>query len=105
MASERGGQIGLRIEGHPLFVDGIADLERSQPCAWANVDLFEKLGSVDREKHRTELKTALRLLSHYYMVSRIFGCDAMRNALQMTGNWLISMSRGSFPATAGYVVS
>ncbi len=28
--------------------------------AWANVDLFNKLESVDREKHRTELQTALR---------------------------------------------
>lgn len=40
--------------------------------AWANVDLFNKLGSVDPEKHGTELQTALRLISHYYVVSRIF---------------------------------
>ncbi len=40
--------------------------------AWANVDLFNKLESVDPEKHGTELQTALRLISHYYVVSRIF---------------------------------
>jgi uncharacterized damage-inducible protein DinB len=40
--------------------------------AWANVDLFKKLESVDPEKHATELQTALRLISHYYVVSRIF---------------------------------
>jgi uncharacterized damage-inducible protein DinB len=40
--------------------------------AWANIDLFNKLESVDREKHQTELQTALRLISHYYVVSRIF---------------------------------
>lgn len=40
--------------------------------AWANVDLFKKLESVDPEKRGTELKTALRLISHYYVVSRIF---------------------------------
>lgn len=40
--------------------------------AWANVDLLDKLETVDREKHGTELQTALRLISHYYAVSRIF---------------------------------
>ena len=40
--------------------------------AWANVDLFNKLESVDAEKHDNELQTALRLISHYYVVSRIF---------------------------------
>lgn len=40
--------------------------------AWANVDLFNKLESVDAEKHGKELQTALRLISHYYVVSRIF---------------------------------
>lgn len=39
---------------------------------WANVDLFNKLESVDAEKHGKELQTALRLISHYYVVSRIF---------------------------------
>lgn len=40
--------------------------------AWANVDLFDKLKSVDPEKQSGELQTALRLISHYYVVSRIF---------------------------------
>lgn len=40
--------------------------------AWANVDLFDKLKSVDAEKQSSELRTALRLISHYYVVSRIF---------------------------------
>ena len=40
--------------------------------AWANVDLFNKLESIDPEKHGAELQTALRLISHYYVVSRIF---------------------------------
>ncbi|ACM30932.1 DinB family protein [Rhizobium rhizogenes] len=40
--------------------------------AWANVDLFNKLESLDPEKHGAELRTALRLISHYYVVSRIF---------------------------------
>ncbi|WP_137132266.1 DinB family protein [Rhizobium sp. FY34] len=40
--------------------------------AWANVDLFNKLESIDLERHRTELQTTLRLISHYYVVSRIF---------------------------------
>lgn len=40
--------------------------------AWANVDLFKKLESVDAEKHGKDLQTALRLISHYYVVSRIF---------------------------------
>lgn len=40
--------------------------------AWANADLFKKLESIDDEKHGTELQTALRLISHHYVVSRIF---------------------------------
>ncbi|MUZ75869.1 damage-inducible protein DinB [Agrobacterium vitis] len=40
--------------------------------AWANVDLFNKLESIDPEKNRAELRTALGLISHYYVVSRIF---------------------------------
>ncbi|KUM43363.1 DinB family protein [Pseudomonas sp. EpS/L25] len=40
--------------------------------AWANIDLFNKLESIDLTKHGTELQTALRLISHYYVVSRIF---------------------------------
>ena len=40
--------------------------------AWANIDLFNKLESVVPEKYGTELEIALRLISHYYVVSRIF---------------------------------
>jgi uncharacterized damage-inducible protein DinB len=40
--------------------------------AWANADLFNKLESIDREKHQSELQRALKLISHYYVVSRIF---------------------------------
>ncbi len=40
--------------------------------AWANVDLFDTLEKLDRESYRTELQAALRLISHYYVVSRIF---------------------------------
>lgn len=40
--------------------------------AWANADLFEKLKGVDREVHSNELTTALRLISHYYVISKIF---------------------------------
>ncbi|ENZ7197723.1 DinB family protein [Klebsiella variicola] len=40
--------------------------------SWANVDLFNKLESFAPEKYGTELETALRLISHYYVVSRIF---------------------------------
>ncbi|HEX8047545.1 DinB family protein [Rhizobium sp.] len=40
--------------------------------AWANHDLFDKLGALDQEQHKTELHTALRLINHYYVVARIF---------------------------------
>ncbi|KJF65431.1 DinB family protein [Rhizobium nepotum] len=40
--------------------------------AWANVDLFNKLESIDPEKNGAELRTALGLISHYYVVSQIF---------------------------------
>ncbi len=40
--------------------------------AWANVDLFNKLESIDPDIHETELQTVLRLISHYYVVSQIF---------------------------------
>lgn len=40
--------------------------------AWANRELLDKLERVDREKHGTELQSALRLISHYDLVSRIF---------------------------------
>ncbi|PDS34692.1 damage-inducible protein DinB [Rhizobium anhuiense] len=40
--------------------------------AWANADLLEKLKGVDREKYSNELATALRLISHYYVISKVF---------------------------------
>lgn len=40
--------------------------------AWANADLFKNMESVDPREHGAELKIALRLISHYYVVSRIF---------------------------------
>lgn len=40
--------------------------------AWANADLLEKLGTVDAEAYSQELMTALRLISHYYVISKIF---------------------------------
>ncbi len=40
--------------------------------AWANIDLFDKLESVDSKKHGAELQTVLRLIGHHYVVSRIF---------------------------------
>lgn len=40
--------------------------------AWANNELFDKLGTLDQEKHKAELHTALRLINHYYVVARIF---------------------------------
>jgi uncharacterized damage-inducible protein DinB len=40
--------------------------------AWANADLFEKLENVSPELHSNDLTTALRLISHYYVISKIF---------------------------------
>ncbi|WP_416270443.1 DinB family protein (plasmid) [Burkholderia cepacia] len=40
--------------------------------AWANNDLFDKLETLDQEKHQVELDTVLRLINHYYVVARIF---------------------------------
>ena len=40
--------------------------------AWANDELFDKLETLDRDRHQAELNTALRLVSHAYVVARIF---------------------------------
>lgn len=40
--------------------------------AWANIDLFKTLESVDPEINAAELQTALGLIGHYHVVSRIF---------------------------------
>lgn len=87
--------------------------------AWANVDLFKKLESVDTEKHGTELQTALRLISHYYVVSRIFAghlqgvphgftsdnleetptLDKLRSAVTSSDRWYLDYLRAVSPAT------
>lgn len=86
--------------------------------AWANVDLFNKLESVDPEKQATELQTALRLIGHYYVVSRIFAghlqgvqhgftsdnleetpaLDALRNAVTSSDQWYLVYLRMASPA-------
>jgi uncharacterized damage-inducible protein DinB len=40
--------------------------------AWANADLLAKLATLDPERHKSELHTALRLINHYYVVAGIF---------------------------------
>lgn len=40
--------------------------------AWANDDLFDKLERVDGERHAAERLAMLRLMSHAYVVARIF---------------------------------
>lgn len=80
---------------------------------WANADLFDKLESLDREKNRTELQTALRLISHYHVVSRIFAAhlqgiphgltsdnleaipalEELRTAVESTDRWYLDYVR------------
>lgn len=87
--------------------------------AWANADLFDKLESVDPEKYGTELQTALRLISHYYVVSRIFAghlqgiphgftsdsleeapaLDELRTAVTSSDRWYLDYLRTVSPAT------
>jgi uncharacterized damage-inducible protein DinB len=40
--------------------------------AWANQELLEKIGRLDRARHRRELQTALRLVDHCRIVNQIF---------------------------------
>ncbi|WP_370677355.1 DinB family protein [Pleomorphomonas sp. PLEO] len=40
--------------------------------AWANSELFDKLALVEDERHRDELQAMLALISHAYVVARIF---------------------------------
>jgi len=40
--------------------------------AWANDDLFDALEKLDPERYGAELQTALRLINHVHVVSRIF---------------------------------
>ncbi|UDF29911.1 UNVERIFIED_ORG: DinB family protein [Roseateles sp. XES5] len=40
--------------------------------AWANAALFETLRTLDPQRHAAERRTALRLVNHLHIVSRIF---------------------------------
>lgn len=40
--------------------------------AWANEELFDKLGELDPERHRAELGKAAKLIDHSHVVARIF---------------------------------
>lgn len=93
--------------------------------AWANIDLFNKLESVDPGKHAKELQTARRLISHYYVVSRIFAghlqgvphgftsdnleeapaLDALRNAVQSSDQWYLDYLRTASPAALSEAVA
>jgi uncharacterized damage-inducible protein DinB len=93
--------------------------------AWANVDLFNKLECVDPEKHGTELKTVLRLISHYYVVSRIFAghlqgvphdftsdnleetpaLDELRTAVTSSDQWYLDYLRMVSSATLSEAVA
>lgn len=86
--------------------------------AWANADLFDKLRSLDQEKHRDELHTALRLINHYYVVARIFAAhlsgmphayasdntvetptlDELRAAVSSSDQWCLDYLRQASPA-------
>ncbi|MFF2324178.1 DinB family protein [Agrobacterium sp. NPDC058088] len=93
--------------------------------AWANVDLFNKLEGVDPEKHGTELQTALRLISHYYVVSRIFAghlqgvphgfmsdnleeipaLNDLKTAVTSSDQWYLDYLRTVSPATLSEAVA
>jgi len=51
--------------------------------AWANIDLFDKLGTLDEEKYETELHTSSRLINHYHVVAEIFAAhlSGMQNLM------------------------
>ena len=86
---------------------------------WANVDLFDKLASVDPAKHGAALQTALGLISHYYVVSRIFAghlqgiphgftsdsleetpaLDELRTAVTASDQWYLDYLRTVSPTT------
>lgn len=93
--------------------------------AWANVDLFDKLESIDPEKNEKELQTALRLISHYYVVSRIFAghlqgiahgftsdslgetpaLDELRSAVISSDQWYLDYLRTVSPAALSEAVA
>lgn len=85
--------------------------------AWANTDLFDKLGTLDQEHHKGELHAALRLINHYYVVARIFAAHLigaqhgytsdnaeetptlgeLRAAVASTDEWYLNYLRGVSP--------
>lgn len=86
--------------------------------AWANEDLFDALERLDPERHGVELQTALRLINHLHVVSRIFAAhlegaahgyssdnteetptlDTLRTALSESDRWYCDYLH-SIPAT------
>jgi uncharacterized damage-inducible protein DinB len=83
--------------------------------AWANEDLFDALERLDPERHGVELQTALRLINHVHVVSRIFAAhlegtahgyssdnteetptlDTLRTALSESDRWYCDYLRRS----------
>lgn len=81
---------------------------------WANNDLFDKLGTLGREQHKTELHSAVRLINHSYVVARIFAAhltgvqhgyasdntdetpslDELRAAVTSSDQWYLDYLRG-----------
>lgn len=86
--------------------------------AWANKDLFDKLGTLDQAQYKTELHTALQLINHYHVVARIFAAhlsgaqhnyasdntaetptlDELRVALASSDQWYLDYLRNVSPA-------
>lgn len=83
--------------------------------AWANKDLLDQLGTLDEQKHRTELHTALRLINHAHVVAKIFAAhlsgtphtyisdntaetptlDELRTAVTISDQWYLDYLRNS----------
>lgn len=77
--------------------------------AWANDELFAKLQALDPQQQGAELRTALRLINHFHVVSRIFAghldgvphgystdnteetptLDELRSALAASNQWYL----------------
>lgn len=92
---------------------------------WANVDLFNKLESIDPERNGAELRTTLGLISHYYVVSRIFAghlqgvphgfssdnfeetptLDDLRTAVASSDQWYLDYLRTVSPAALSEAVA
>jgi uncharacterized damage-inducible protein DinB len=92
--------------------------------AWANEDLFDKLGTLDQEKHEVELHTSLRLINHQYVVAEIFAAhlsgaqhnyasdntvgtpalDELRAAMTTSDQWYLDYLRNVSPANLSEVI-